>query len=368
MTPSGRYNQLELRCRSGEFTLDFEAEWDPPAAALFGPSGSGKSTILEIIAGVRRGASGRVVLDGRTILDTERGIEPAARDRWIGWVPQDASLFPHLTVRENVRFGLSRGGPEGERRLAAAVALLELEPLLERPAVALSGGERQRAAVARAIASGARVLLLDEPLASLDVPLRARIFPLFLRLRDELGLPMLYVTHDAEEVLALSPHVLVIEQGRCVASGRSEALLGMTPRCGCLRAPCRREPVRRPPLRDEPGRGDRGGRAGRWVAARDVRDAPPARGEFEVVLRGEEIILGALPPGPVSAQNVLEGTVVAVREREGSAWVTVRALGAEFVARITRRALGDLGLAEGRPAWLVFKASSIRAVTRTDRA
>ncbi len=170
MTPGGRYNQLELRCRAGDFALDFEAEWDPPAAALFGPSGSGKSTILEIIAGVRRGASGRVVLDGRTILDTERGIEPAARDRWIGWVPQDASLFPHLTVRENVRFGLSRGGPEGERRLAASVALLELEPLLERPAVALSGGERQRAAVARAIASGARVLLLDEPLASLDVP------------------------------------------------------------------------------------------------------------------------------------------------------------------------------------------------------
>ena len=325
MKPSGRFNQIELRYRSGGFTLDFEGEWDPPLAALFGPSGSGKSTILEIIAGARSGAEGRVVLDGRTILDTDRGIAPPPRDRWVGWVPQDAGLFPHLSVRENVRYGLARGGAEGERRLGSAIELLELGPLLDRPATALSGGERQRGAVARAIASGARVLLLDEPLASLDAPLRARVFPLFLRLRDELKLPMIYVSHDAEEVLALASHVLVVERGRCSASGGSQDLLGLGSRGGPfdLHTAENRFTVR---LRD---RHPRDGTAAVELPSgvRLVMSAMPvpSRETFDVVIRGEEIILAALAPGPLSAQNVLEGTVVSVLEMDGHAWVTVSA-------------------------------------------
>jgi len=374
--PSGRYNQIDLHYRTGEFSLEFEGEWDPPVAALFGPSGSGKSTVLEIIAGVRRGARGRVVLDGRTILDTEREIDPPPRRRWIGWVPQDASLFPHLSVHENVRYGLVRGGGEGARRLASAIEVLELQALLSRRASSLSGGERQRVAVARAIASGARVLLLDEPLASLDVPLRSRVFPLFLRLRDELQLPMIYVSHDAEEVLGLAAYVLVIEQGRCVASGRTEDVLGGAVRSGALEVHAAENRFSVRLLETHPRDGTAIVELTSGLRLLMSATPPPARERFEVAIREEEIILALAPPGPVSAQNVIEGRVGSVREMEGHAWVGVETLeaasqeprtGSTFTARITRRALSALGLEPGRAVWLIFKASSVRPLTRTDR-
>ena len=367
MNPSGRYNQIDLRYRAGAFALAFEAEWDPPGAALFGPSGAGKSMILEIIAGVRRGAAGRVILDGRTVLDSERAVEPPPRARWMGWVPQDASLFPHLSVDENVRYGLIRGGAEGKRRLGAAIEVLELGDLLPRSASALSGGERQRVAVARAIASGARSLLLDEPLASLDIPLRARVFPLFLRLRDELKLPMIYVSHDAEEVQALAAHVLVVEQGRCVASGAVAQVLGGSQRSGAFETHTAENRFQVRLRETHPHEGTALVDLPSGLRLMMSAIPPPGRDSFEVVIRGEEIILTLAPPGPISAQNVIEGTIRAVREQEGHAWVTVEAQGTPFLVRITRRALGDLALTLGGTAYVIFKAPSVRALTRTDR-
>jgi molybdate transport system ATP-binding protein len=367
LNPSGRYNQIDLRLTAGGFALAFEAEWDPPVCALFGPSGAGKSTILEIIAGVRAAGSARVVLDGRTVIDTGRGDVPPARVRRIGWVPQDASLFPHLTVRENVRYGLRRGGVDGETRLTAAIEVLEIGGLMDRPAGALSGGERQRAAVARAIGSGARVLLLDEPLASLDAPLRARVFPLFVRLRDEIGLPMIYVSHDPDEVMAIAPHVVVIAQGRCVASGPAKDVLGEAARDGIydLHAAENRFEVRLVEARAAEGVA---------VVALDgglrlqMHAAPlPERPVFTVALRAEEIILAAAPPGPVSAQNVVEGIVTDVRAVGGHALVTVDVGGERLAARVTRQSLDRLGLAAGARAWLVFKAGAVRAAGPTGR-
>lgn len=369
MRPSGRYNQIDLRYRTGGFALQFEAEWDAPAAALFGPSGSGKSTILEIIAGARAGAEGRVVLDGRTILDTERRVAPPPPLRWIGWVPQDASLFPHMTALENVRYGLRRGGPEGERRLAAAIETLELAEILSRPAAELSGGERQRAAIARAIGSGARVLLLDEPLASLDLPLRSRVYPLFLRLRDELKIPMLYVSHDAEEVTAVAEHVLEVRAGRCVASGSARDLLADAGRAGAfdLHAPENRFAVRL--VEAHPGEGTAIIELSSGLILVMAASSPPGRERFDVVVRAEEIIL-AVPargaPGLLSAQNVLEGQVSGIEEGGGRALVTTEVEGERFAVRITHRALSDLRLRSGGPVWLIFKAGSVRAVGRTD--
>lgn len=366
MTPSGRYNQIDLRYRAGSFALEFEGEWDASTAAIFGPSGAGKSTILEIIAGVRKGATGRVILEGRTILDTDRGVAPPARLRWVGWVPQDSSLFPHLTALENVRYGLRRGGAEGERRLAAAVEALEIGEILARRAPELSGGERQRVAVARAIASGARVLLLDEPLASLDVPLRSRVYPLFLRLRDELRIPILYVSHDADEVVAIAEHVLVAMAGRCVASGRAADVLADAARDGAfgIHAAENRFSVRL--VESHPDEGTALIELPSGLRVYMAAAPPPSRGRFDVVVRGEEIILAVTPPGVLSAQNVLEGRIVSIEEREGKALVTVEASGSTWVARITRRALGVLGLRTGGRAYMVFKASSVRAITRTD--
>lgn len=365
MKPSGRYNQLDLRLRAGDFALSFEAEWDSPVCALFGPSGAGKSTILEVIAGVRGAESARVVLDGRTVIDTELGNTPPARVRRIGWVPQDASLFPHMTVRENVRYGLVRGGAEGETRLGAAIDVLEIASLMDRPARALSGGERQRVAVARAIGSGARVLLLDEPLASLDEPLRARVFPLFVRLRDEIGLPMIYVSHDPEEVLAIAPHVVVISEGRCAASGPAAAVLGDAPLEGTydLHAAENRFEVSLVEARAAEG-------VAVVVLSSGLRllmhAAPlPERPRFKVAVRAEDIILAAALPGPVSAQNVVEGPVTDVRVVDGHALVTVDAGGERIAARVTRQSLDRLGLRAGLRAWLIFKAGAVRAIGPT---
>ena len=359
-------NLVRLRTASAGFALDFDAAWDPPVAALFGPSGSGKSTILEIIAGVRGGAEGRVVLGGETILDTGGGLAPPPAARRVGWVPQDASLFPHMSAWANVRYGLHRGGTEGLERLEAAVEVLEIGPLRNRRAHELSGGETQRVAVARAVASGARVLLMDEPLASLDAPLRARVFPLFVRLRDELRLPMLYVSHEPSEVLSIAPHVLVIESGRCTASGPSADVLGTAPTAGTFELHTAENRFKVRLLETHPSEGTvlvslpSGVRLVMWAAPL------PARAEFEVAIRGEEILLAAGAPGRLSAQNVLRGTVAGIRTLEGHAWVTVRVQGEPFVARITRRALEDLALAPGSEASVVFKAGSVRAVTRTD--
>jgi molybdate transport system ATP-binding protein len=367
LNPSGRYNQLDLRLTAGSFALAFEAEWDPPVCALFGPSGAGKSTILEVIAGVRSPGSARVVLDGRTVIDTGRGDVPPARVRRIGWVPQDASLFPHMTVRENVRYGLRRGGDEGEKRLTAAVEVLEIGALMDRPAGALSGGERQRVAVARAIGSGARVLLLDEPLASLDAPLRARVFPLFLRLRDEIGLPMIYVSHDHEEVRAIATHVVVISQGRCVASGPAADVLGGVSREGIydLHAAENRFEVRLVEARAAEGVAlvELAGGLRLWMHAAPL----PERPRFTVALRAEEIILAASPPGAVSAQNVVEGTVTDVRSVGGHAVVTVNAAGERIAARVTRQSLERLGLRAGVRAWLLFKAGALHALDPTGK-
>jgi len=362
MKPSGRYNQLDLRVSSPDFTLAFEAEWDPPVCALFGPSGAGKSTILEIIAGVRRPDSARVVLDGRTVVDTSIGNTPAPRERRMGWVPQDASLFPHLTVRENVRYGLRRGGPEAETRLETAIDVLEIAGLMDRSAAALSGGERQRVAVARAIGSGARVLLLDEPLASLDAPLRARVFPLFVRLRDEIGLPMIYVSHDPEEVRAIAPHVVVVAQGRCAASGTAGDVLAGAALEGTydLHAAENRFAARL--VEAIPAEG---------VAVIELAGglrllmhaAPlPVHELFTVALRAEEIVIAAERPGPVSAQNVVAGLVTDVRPVGGHALITVDTSGERIAARVTNRSLDRLGLRPGASAWLIFKAGALRVI------
>ena len=366
MSSSGRYNQVEVAYGIGGFSLDFRADWDPPSAALFGPSGSGKSTLLEVIAGVRAGARGRVILDGRTIFDSSRGVQPPAPDRWIGWVPQDASLFPHLTVADNVRYGLPRGGTEGKRRLEAAIEVLELGRLLPREATALSGGERQRAAIARAVGSGARVLLLDEPLASLDVPLRARVLPLFFRLRDELKIPMIYVSHDPDEVLALARHVMVIDQGRCVASGPSREILGHAegrPFEQYLAE--NRFEARLESSHPEDGTATVEIAPGLRLIMSVL--IPPSRASFPVSIRADEILLAAQDPGPVSAQNVIPAKVSEVREARGHAWIGLAPEGHDvrFTVQVTRRALTTLGLKVGARAFLLFKASSVRPAGRT---
>ena len=202
---------LDIHLTQGSFTLEAAVRLEARAAALFGPSGAGKTTILDAIAGLRTPHRGSIVIDDRVLFSTEAGINLPAHRRHVGYVPQDVALFPHMNVRRNLLYGRHPGlSPELDR----VVGMLEIAPLLDRHVTDLSGGERQRVAVGRALMSGPSLLLLDEPLAAVDVPLRRRILPYLLRVRDELRIPIVYVSHDREEAEELADVVVTIDQGR----------------------------------------------------------------------------------------------------------------------------------------------------------
>src|SRR5581483_8675245 len=181
-----------------------------------GPSGSGKTSALEAIAGLRTPRRGRIAVNGHLLFDSANHVDVPVRQRRMGYVPQDILLFPHLTVGENVTYGRREGNRPA---LPVLIELLELSRLMERRVASLSGGERQRVAMARALYSGPDVLLLDEPLAAVDLPRRRRIVDALLGIRDELSVPLIYVTHLPEEALSVADWAVLIDNGRLVASG-----------------------------------------------------------------------------------------------------------------------------------------------------
>ncbi|HEY1174037.1 MAG TPA: ATP-binding cassette domain-containing protein [Verrucomicrobiae bacterium] len=205
-------------------TLEVDAELTAPITALFGPSGAGKTSLLDVIAGLRRPASAQIILGERTLTDTQARLHIPPEQRAIGYVPQDLALFPHLTVNENVRYGL-RANVDGLFKLDHIIEVLEIAPLLTRGVNQLSGGEKQRVALARALATAPKLLLLDEPLSSLDARLKARVLPFLKRIRDEFHVLMLYVSHDAAEVRELCDEVIQLEDGKITARGPTANVL-----------------------------------------------------------------------------------------------------------------------------------------------
>jgi molybdate transport system ATP-binding protein len=215
----------EIRLPLTGFTLELDVTIRGRVTALFGASGAGKTSLLDLIAGLRRPERARVQLGERVLTDTRTHRFVPPEKRRVGYVPQEGALFPHLRVRENLLYGCRRGraGHEVGRQHRSAfeplVEVLELGRLLSRGIGQLSGGERQRVALGRALLASPELLLLDEPLASLDPDLKGRILPYLLRVRDEFGVPMLYVSHSPEEVVALCDEVLLMERGRVLRQG-----------------------------------------------------------------------------------------------------------------------------------------------------
>lgn len=211
--------EVTLYHRQGDFTLDIAFRTDSRATALFGPSGSGKTTALNAIAGLLRPERGRIVFDGRIMLDTDGDVFVPPYRRRMGYVFQDGRLFPHLTVRQNLLFGRFFAGRRAARRdpaitLDRVVGLLGIEHILARRPVNLSGGERQRVAIGRALLSEPCMLLMDEPLAALDGARKAEILSVLERLRDVARVPILYVSHDVAEVSRIANNVIVLDNGR----------------------------------------------------------------------------------------------------------------------------------------------------------
>lgn len=207
-----------VRLRLGEMELALDGTFDMRATALFGPSGAGKTTVLELVAGLRRPESGRIALDGKVLVDVSKRVFVPARQRGVGYIPQDLALFPHLPVSRNIDYGSKPSKPIRLSR-EKLCGVLEIDRLLDRSPASLSGGEKQRVAFARALLASPGILLFDEPLASLDQSLKDRILPYLERIRKEVDIPLVYVTHSAAEAFRLCEEVVVLQRGKILERG-----------------------------------------------------------------------------------------------------------------------------------------------------
>jgi molybdate transport system ATP-binding protein len=349
--------EVATRHRLGAFALDAAFTSDGALTALFGRSGSGKTTLVNVIGGLIRPDWARISVGGEVLVDTDRGRFVPTHRRRVGYVFQEGRLFPHLTVRQNLTYG-RWFAPHGERTadFDHIVELLGIGGLLGRRPAGLSGGEKQRVAIGRALLASPRLLLMDEPLASLDEARKAEILPYIERLRDEARVPIVYVSHSVEEVARLATTVVVLSEGKVAAAGPVSEIMAridLFPLTGPAEAGAVLEAR---VAAHDPGEG---------ISRLDTPAGPirvplidsPLGSHLRLRVRARDVILAVQPPEGISALNVLAGTVRAIEADEGPlAAVAIDCGSAALVAQLTRKSVRDLGLTPGRPVYALVKS------------
>ena len=345
----------------GDFRLDVAWRVEPgEVLVLYGPSGAGKTMTLRAVAGLIRPQHGWVEVGGRVVFDSQAsagaGWVPPHR-RNVGYVPQHYGLFPHLSVAQNVGYSIPSGsGAQGRVEVEALLRGFRMEDLAGRYPRQLSGGEQQRVALARALATRPQLLLLDEPLAALDVALRREVRRELRHTLEQWGIPTLLVTHDREDVLALGHRMLVLDGGRMVAEGEPTAMLRQPGVATVARLVGVENLFHGRVLSRSPDEGITLCQVGPRSLVLPWLDV--AEGEaIQLGLRAADVLLATTEPQGVSAQNVLPGTVQAVRREDGEVYVDVDC-GVTFTASVTPRAVATLGLQEGAAVWVVVKATA----------
>ena len=360
---------LQLRMDRSAFKLDVDLQLPGQGiTAIFGPSGSGKTTLLRVVAGLEKNQQGCIQIGAHIWQDTQQGIDLPTWQRALGYVFQESSLLPHLSVKDNLNFGLKRAlnslgnvQTEAAKALQASIELLGIGSLLQRMPDQLSGGERQRVAIARAIAMQPQLLLMDEPLASLDAARRQEIFPWLAKLRDELKMPMLYVTHSAEEVTRLADYLVVLEQGQVKAQGPVGTVLTQV--------------VNPVVIGEDAGAliaGHIGAVDAEWHLSRVdfeggciwMRDAGlPVGKAVRIRILARDVSLATAEPLNTSIQNQLQGVIQSITPdaHPSQVMVVLKCGTEEVLARVTRRAISELGLQVGMPVWAQVKSVALVA-------
>ncbi len=357
--------EMALRVPLDRFDLKVEAGFDAHVTGVFGPSGSGKTTLLETVAGLRRNARGRLVFKDTTWLEGGKSLPPEARG--IGYVPQDLLLFPRRSVRKNLLAGAARAHAQGldvEAVLDKVATMLELTPLMERSVDTLSGGERQRVSLGRALCSGPRLLLLDEPLSSLDGKLRHRILPFLQRVREEFEAPILIVSHQPLELQALCDEVLAIQEGKIVTRGKpvevftDPRVYGTASQEGFENVQWARVVERSETLCRL--------RLGESGDGPEVLVPPFHQAEdvaITIGLRANEILVALKSPQGLSARNCLEARVLKLEEVEGRILLVTLLDEAPYLppiaVELTSLAVQELEIRSGMPIQLIFKTTAV---------
>jgi molybdate transport system ATP-binding protein len=347
----------KVRHRQGDFVLDAAFEAGRGVTALFGPSGSGKTSLVQMIAGLTRPDDAVIRFDGTVWTDTERRIFIPPHRRRIGYVFQEGRLFPHLTARQNLLYGRFFA-PRGDRPLAEdeVVALLGIEKLLSQRPITLSGGEKQRVAIGRALLSAPRLILMDEPLSALDRTRRQEILPYIERIRDEVKIPIVYVSHALDEVARLANFVVLLEEGKVRAEGEPRAVFpelsseqdGVAPQ-SILEARI---------VGHEAHFGLSMAEIGESVVTLQPVDLPEGT-PVRIRIPATDVMIALDRHADLSALNQLEGTVVSV-ERDGHhVMVSVDCHGQRLLARITLLSAERLGLRPGLKIYALFKAVTV---------
>ena len=341
--------RVDVKKRLGDFTLDAQFEAARGVTAIFGPSGSGKTSVINAIAGLMRPDSGAITLDEHVLFYGAQSVP--VQNRRLGYVFQDARLFPHMTVAKNLTFG-------GRHDHDKIIDLLGLGELLARKPTGLSGGEKQRVALGRALMSNPDMLLLDEPLAALDARRKEEVLPYLVRLRDDLNMPMIYVSHAMAEVTQLANHLVIMADGRVVKHGplgavladhASVAVLGARDAGAVIMANVLAHDTadQMTRLAFDGGKLSLSGQVGR--IGDTIRLRIPAH----------DIILAGTAPSQISARNVMPVTITAIDVGTGGVSVSLRAGKTPLLARITQASARDMNLTVGANIFAIIKATAV---------
>lgn len=346
---------INIRKRLGNFTLEIDCNIQEKVTAFLGASGSGKTTILNCISGTLSPDEGKIVFGNQIYYDSESKINVPPDKRCFGYVFQEGYLFPHLTVEKNMRYGQSRLERKKRDSISQVVEILEITELLERYPSQLSGGQRQRVAIARALAMEPRLLLMDEPLASLDGGLKSRIIPYLHHIKNVYNIPIIYVTHAITEAISLADEAFLLEDGKVTSSGEPHHILASPSALPIAHLTGVENIFSLPVATSDEQRGITELEIGSQHLVIPYIDVEIGK-TVPVAIRAEDIIISLEPNLPISARNILEGTV---DEVDDQTMLSILVEGQSFSVKITHEARQQLQLVKGKKVYCVIKANAI---------